>query len=279
MSILNFIPEVWVARMEYFRKQATVFGGIVSSEFNGKIIALNQTLTVRIPGQITISDYVKGADISLEEPTGFETEVTIDTGKQWGVGIDDVDAAVCDVNLLNEYTSDAGYRLAVLQDTYVLSKYAGAALTYGSTATPIDVTKANILATMGRIGRVMSDNKLPAENRWMVVPPWFIEKLVLAGLDLKTDNTELFNNGFVGKVLGINLRVSTNVQTVDTTKYKCLAGYGTRGIAFIQGLSKTKAVEEVKQFREGVIGMTYYGGKVFRPDELMCVTLTEGTEA
>lgn len=278
MSIANFTREIWEARLEYFRRQATVFEGIVNRQYEGQITGINQTLTVRVPGQVTIRNYTRDTDLTLENVGGTETELTIDTEKYWGVKMNDVDAVQVNVNVMDEYLSDAGYRIALLQDDYVLGKYTDVGLTWGSTASPVDVTAASVLEDLSNINLTMDEADIPEEGRWMIAPPWFIQKLILAELLQKTSNEAVMTNGRVGKVLGFDLRKSNRVPTVDTTKYKILAGYGNAGITFVNGYTKTKATELPLQFMEGVLGLHVYGGKVMRPDNVLCFTCTKGTE-
>jgi hypothetical protein len=279
MAITNFIPEIWEARIERYVRQGTVFEGIINRNYEGEITGTESVVRVNTVGGVTINDYEKDSDIVLEELQTAGDEMRIDTKKYWGAKTSDVDSAQINISMLDEAASDAGYKIALLQDTYILSKYADASLTYGTTASPIDVTTANIFAFFARITRLFDEADLPEQNRWMVIPPWLVEKMVLTKIIAATDNTAVIDNGKVANFMGWDLRRSNRIQKVDTTKYKLMAGIGTIPISFASALLKTEAFRPEKRFEDAIKGLTVYGGKVMRPDYLMCITATEGTEA
>lgn len=277
MSVQTFIREIWESRLEYWRRQATVFEGIVNRRYDGALTGVNQTVTIRTPGAITIKDYTVDTNLTLETVTGLATELTVDQQKYWGVKINDVDRVQADVNLMDEYVKDAGYRIALEQDDLVLALYGDVGMTYGTTATPIDITSLNILDTLSEVNLLMDQADLPENDRWAVVSPWVIQKLIKAEITLNTDNSASIANGKVGRVLGFDLRKSNRVPTITTTKYKMFFGYGNTGIAFVNAYVNTKAAVPELQFYEGVLGLHIYGSKVMRPDTVLCLTATKGS--
>lgn len=278
MSILNFIPEVWEARVERFVRQATVFDGIVNRNYEGVIKGLGSEVHINTVGGITLKDYTVDTDIVLEELTTAGDTLTIDQAKYWGAKTNDVDAAQVNINMLDEATSDAGYKLALAQDTFILNKATEASLKYGTTSVPIDVTVASLFSFFARIGRLFDEANMGDMARWLIISPWLAEKMVLAKIIAATDNTVTIENGKIGSFMGFELRKSNRVKITSSTKYHLMAGIGTLPISFADALLETEAFRPEKRFEDAIKGLAIYGGKVLRPDYLMEIVCTEGTE-
>jgi hypothetical protein len=101
----------------------------------------------------------------------------------------------------------------------------------------------------------------------MVVPPWFAQKMVLAGIIRNTDNSAQIMSGrapvnFMGFNVYVSNNVSGGVPAADNCKIMC--GYsGT--IALVVQLLNVEAVRPAKQFTDLVKGLLVYGIKVVRP--------------
>lgn len=280
MSVLNFIPEVWEARIERYQQRTSVFEGLVNTRYEGVIEGLNSKVKINTLGGVTLREYTKGSDITLEELDSAQTELTIDQAKYWAVFTHDVDKVQMNVNLIDEASADAGQKISMAKDEYVLGKYGAAGLTYGTTDAPIDILSTNIIQFFARMNRIFDDALLPENGRWIVVPNWFVEKMVLAKINISTSNDGTITNGRVaGNFMGWDIRRSSNISTVTTTKYKCLAGVTNYAISFVNALAETQAFRPEKRFEDAIKGLYVYGGDVIRPDYLCCATLTEGTEA
>jgi len=61
MSLDNFIPEVWSARLFVNLKKAHVFPGLVNTDYEGEISNLGDKVRINNIGDITIRDYTKNS--------------------------------------------------------------------------------------------------------------------------------------------------------------------------------------------------------------------------
>lgn len=106
--------------------------------------------------------------------------------------IDDVDAVQTDLDLMNKFAADAGERLKVAIDTdcfdYIstlahadnISATAGAIsanIDMGGAGAPVAVTSTNATDLIVDINTVLDEQSIPSENRWVVLPAWFIAML------------------------------------------------------------------------------------------------------
>lgn len=119
---------------------------------------------------------------------------------------------------------------------------------------------------------------MPEDGRWLVIPPWFKTKLLLAKA-LVTDNgaaADAFTNGKVGRVGGFDLYESNNVSN-DGTTYYIMAGT-KKAISFAAQVNKVEAYRPEASFSDAVKGLYVYGAKVVYPDALAVLTATVGSE-
>ena len=94
MSVKNFIPQIWSARLLEHLDKAHVYANLVNRDYEGEIRNFGDTVKVNQIGDITIKDYTKGSDI--EDPDdldGTQQILTINQSKYFNFGIDDVDNA------------------------------------------------------------------------------------------------------------------------------------------------------------------------------------------
>jgi hypothetical protein len=179
---------------------------------------------------------------------------------------------------------EASYAIADTIDQFVLGLYAQAGVTnttyMGSAGSPISVSSGNVILTLSYAGRYLSEKNVPNPNRFMVIPPWLHQKMLLAeigGISAtavpKTFDNGALTSGFVGQALGFNFLLSNNTQ-LSGTGNAVLCGNPT-AISYAGQVSKVKPVDLQDSFGEGVKGLYVYGAKVVRPDALGCLHLVE----
>jgi hypothetical protein len=119
------------------------------------------------------------------------------------------------------------------------------------------------------------------DGRFLIVPPWFYQKMVLAQINLKTDNTGIISSGFVGSYLGFNIYMSNNVsvKTASTNAgSRIMAGY-TGSITFADQLLNVEAYRPETSFTDAIKGLYVYGAKVVRPETLAVLRADYTAEA
>ena len=80
-----------------------------------------------------------------------------------------------------------------------------------------EIDSAVAISTITGIARQMDEKNAPRAGRVMVLPPWFVEKLVLAKIIRDTDNSATMTNGYLGNYLGFEMYMSNNIVASGTT--------------------------------------------------------------
>jgi hypothetical protein len=124
----------------------------------------------------------------------------------------------------------------------------------------------------------MTDLNVPAEGRWLVIPPWMHTKLLLAEVIQRTNNDAVFTNGKITNAFGFDIRESNKVPNTNAADYKILAGTN-EAISFAQQLVNVEAYRPEKAFRDAIKGLQVYGGKVLQPKALCVLRASIAAEA
>lgn len=135
----------------------------------------------------------------------------------------------------------------------------------------------NILA----VAEELNSNNVPMQGRFIVVPPWFVTKLVLAGIAQETNNDGTWNNGFITQALGFNIYMSNNVSigTPSTgAKTRIIAGTND-GWAFAEQINSVEAFRPETKFADAVKGLYLYGAKVVKAESLCTLYADKTAEA
>lgn len=277
MSLTNFIPQIWSARLLENLRKNLVFGqtGVINRDYEGEIRAYGDTVKINSIGPVTVADYVKNTDIAAPETlTDAQRTLVIDQAKYFNFQIDDVDAAQQNPKVMDAAMREAAYALADKADQYLASLYVNAGLTIGDDTTPIVPTATTAYETLVDASIKLDENNIPRTGRYAVVPPWFY------GLLLKDDrfvkagtatSDQVLRNGEVGQAAGFTIYVSNNIANTTGTKYKIMVGH-PMATTFAEQINKVEAYRPEKRFADAVKGLYLYGAKVIRPEALLVIT-------
>ena len=277
MSIATFIPTIWEARLLAHLDKALVYGNLVNRDYEGDIRQQGDTVKINQIADITVKDYKKGTDITIDDVDGTPTTLTISQDKYFAFKVEDVDQAQANVNLVDAAMARASYAMRDVVDQYIASFYASAGVTdgLGNDTTPLSITSATkAYESLVDMKGALDDANVPADGRFVVVPSQFYgfmlkdSRFVAAGTT-KTDN--VLANGYIGTAAGFQIYQSNNVPNTKGAQYKVLAG--TRAaISFAQQITSTEALRMEKAFSDMVRGQLVYGAAVVQPKALACMT-------
>ncbi|MDO6355118.1 P22 phage major capsid protein family protein [Caloramator sp. CAR-1] len=277
MSLNNFIPQIWSARLLENLRKNLVFGqaGVVNRDYEGEIRAYGDTVKINSIGPVTVADYTKNTDINPPETlSDAQRTLVIDQAKYFNFLIDDIDAAQQNPKVMDAAMAEAAYALADKADQYLASMYVYAGSTIGNDTTPIIPTASTAYEYLVDAAIKLDENNIPRSNRWVIIPPWFY------GLLLKDDrfvkagtatSDQVLRNGEVGQAAGFTVYLSNNVANTSGTKYKIMAGH-PMAITFAEQINKVEAYRPEKRFADAVKGLHLYGAKVIRPEALVVIT-------
>lgn len=286
MSVKNFIPQLWSARLQQHLDKQHVYGNVVNRDYEGEIKAYGDTVKINQLGNITISDYTRNKDMAdAEELTGVQKLLVIDQAKSFNFQIDDVDNAQTNPKLMDSAMQRASYALNDVTDKFIANMYTevDSKNVIGSDDAPIVLdNKANtaydILVDMSIL---LDEANVPMEGRFCIVPPW------VHGLLRKDDRfvhaTEMgdsiLRNGLIGEAGGFAIYKSNNVPNADGSKYKIMGGH-QMAISFAEQIVEVEAYRPEKRFADAVKGLHVYGAKVIQPTALVVTTANKkGAEA
>lgn len=288
MAIDNFIPEIWSQKIFQDFDKAFVFGQIVNRDYEGDISAQGDTVKINAVGPITVSDYTKNSTsgVALEVLTGADMTLVIDKADYFAFFVDDVDKAQTKPKVMGEAMRKAAVKMAETADHRVAELYASAGFAF--TSASIGPTAAPEMLTS--IHRKLDEYSVPFDGRWVVVPPWLYEKILLANIGFapatggfmgNVDGTEAFTAGRVGRVLGYDVYMSNNLEAhasdVSTTRAHYVMA-GTRdAITFADQIVSVEAFRPETMFSDAVKGLHVYGMKVVAPKALVTFPAFEST--
>lgn len=278
MSITNFIPTIWSARLLRHLDKKHVYANLLNRDYEGEIKSYGDTVKINQIGDVTIKDFQKGKDIDTpEELSGDQLMLTIDQGKYFNFGIEDVDAAQVNPKLMDKAMMRAAYGMNDVTDRFaanLLYVGADAVNVLGTDASPIVPTASDAYDTLVDLSTLLTEANVPMDGRWVVVPAWFHglllkdKRFVGNGTDY---NKAILEGGEVGVASGFRVSLSNNVPNTEGAKYKIIAGTNEAG-SYAEQILKTEAYRPEKRFSDAVKGLHVYGAKVLQPKCLAVLT-------
>ncbi len=278
MSVTNFIPTIWSARLLRHLDKKHVYANLLNRDYEGEIKNYGDTVKINQIGDVTIKDYEKNKDIAApEELTGEQLMMTIDQAKYFNFGIDDVDAAQVNPKLMDKAMMRAAYGMNDVTDQFAASLlYTGAdaANVLGTDDSPIVPTADDAYDALVDMSTLLTEANVPMEGRWIVVPAWYHglllkdRRFVGNGTDY---NKAILEGGEVGVAAGFRVSLSNNVPNTTGAKYKIIAGTNEAG-SYAEQILKTEAYRPEKRFSDAVKGLHVYGAKVLQPKCLAVLT-------
>lgn len=263
MAIDNFIPEVWAAGVTQEFQANQVVIPTLSNAFTGNATA-GSTVHIINATTPTIADYSATRTINPEALADTEVQLTIDQERAFSVNVDDVDRVQASSEF-GPWVEAAGKGLAEAAEEYVIQT----ALLVGATnsnPTDIVVNSAETALTAVRTMRKdMSNAKVPASDRFLVVSPDFADYLI-QGLDdvsVAGQDSEL-RNGVIGRLYGFTVLESALVD-YSGNSVGAMAYHGDM-VAFVSQIERVESLRNQSKFADIVRGLLVFGAKTIKSD-------------
>lgn len=271
MTIKNFIPTIWSARLLANLDKKLVYGNVVNRDYEGEISGLGDRVKINQIGPIAIKDYLTGDGAAKkladpEEVTSTQQELVIDQAKYFNFKVDDIDAAQANVGLVDKAMDRASYAIGDVIDQHIASFVKDAGVKVGSSTTPIDVDIANAYDQLVDLAVALDENNVTRAGRFAIIPAWYLG--MLSKDPRFTKDFKVLENGVIdgADVAGFNLRMSNNVP-VTAKKYSILAGT-EQAISYAGQITNIEPYRPEKTFADAVKGLFVYGAKVVEPKAL-----------
>jgi hypothetical protein len=141
---------------------------------------------------------------------------------------------------------------------------------------------ANPTMVIARMARLLDQQNVDTQGRWLVVDPVFIE--VLKDEDSKLLNSDFGGSGLqnglvVNNLHGFQVYVSNNLPTIGTgsgtvggtnaDNYGVIVAGHSSAVATAEQINKTETYRDPDSFADIVRGMHLYGRKILRPEALV----------
>jgi hypothetical protein len=150
-------------------------------------------------------------------------------------------------------------------------------------ATSVSTAAVTPMVIINRMARLLNQQQVDTQDRWLVVDPIFMELLgdensKLVNADFNA--AELKNGLALTSLGGFRLYVSSNLPAVGTGAGTSgtanqnanfgviVAGHGS-AVATAEQLSKTETYRDPDSFADIVRGMHLYGRKILRPEAIV----------
>jgi hypothetical protein len=279
MSIDNFKPQIWAAKLLENLSHDHVYAQLANRDYEGEIKAFGDSVRINSIGRVNVSAYTPNSTtITWQELQDASQVLAIDKNYYYAFYVEDVDDAQTKPKVMNDAMKEASWGLVETAEDLI------SAILYNGTATANILTAVTVgtgsgdddaYETIVDLGVKLDEANVPRVGRWVVIPPWY------RGL-LKKDprftsfgtpeNLAMLRGKPIGAIDNFEIFISNNVPTSGSAYY-VQAGY--KGAwSYAEQLLKTEALRIQTAFRDGIRGQHVWGAKVTRPDGLAYVLAT-----
>jgi len=288
----KFTPAVWSTKMLVKFLSSTVMPAIANRNYESEIKNVGDRVIIRTTPDMEIYDYDKGANLTIQRPESANTDFTVDYAKYFNIICDDIDVYQSDLDLMNQWSSDAGYRMkkaidvlileAIIDDADAANKgnsagYDSDDIELGTSGSPKTVTKANILELIVDLDTVLDEQDAPPDGRWLVIPPWMrgmILKSDLKDASLSGDGQSILRNGRIGSIGSFDIYIS-NLLYKSSGVFSPLAGQ-KHGLSFASQLTKVEKRSPDNTFGTVIRGLNVFGFKTLKEAALINMYVSKG---
>jgi hypothetical protein len=287
-----FLPAIYSKKVLNFFRKASVAEAITNTDYEGEISAFGDSVRIIKEPVISVSSYTRGSNTTATKLTDQEVNLVVDTANAFKFIVDDIETSMSHVNFKEVAASSAAYALRDAFDTAVIAAgftgvstsspdhtlgtdsatHLGAGVYDGSGAVGLDVTDP--LDLLARMAKLLDEQNVPEEGRWIVAPPSFYEQLSQSGSKLLSVDFNAgqgsIRNGLVtsGKLRGFSMYKSNNVATPSNADGKLLAGHMS-AICTAQTITSTEVIRDPDSFGDICRGLHVFGAKVLRDEALV----------
>ena len=289
-----FLPAIYSKKVLNFFRKASVAEAITNTDYEGEISAFGDSVRIIKEPVISVSAYTRGADTTATKLTDQEINLVVDSANAFKFIVDDIETSMSHVNFKEVAASSAAYALRDAFDAAVIAAgFAGLSAsapnhvlgadddttgtvvgTYDEAAKSINLLINDPLDVLAHMAKLLDEQNVPEEGRWVVAPPSFYEQLSKSGSKLLSVDFNAgqgsIRNGLVtsGLLRGFSMYKSNNIAATAAADGKILAGHMS-AICTAQTITSTEVIRDPDSFGDIVRGLHVYGAKVLRPDALV----------
>lgn len=277
MSLTRFIPAVWSARLLANLEKTLIYGQpqVVNRDYEGEISEYGDRVYIHGIGEIAVADYSRDVTtVNYQLLDDSRTELVINQSKYFAFRVDDLDKAQQKPKVIDAASQKATNTLAGVADRHLAGLYTGAGLVIDDGAgASVQLTAANVYSFAVRASVMMDEANVPAEGRYMIVPPWVAGLMLMDDKFLLKADPKQILNGQVAQAAGFSILKSNNVPMTPGVAPAPDVWHITAGtsaaISYAEQIGKTEGLRLQDSFSDAVRGLHLYGAKVMQPKALL----------
>lgn len=215
MSITNFKPTIWSARIQANLDKSLVALNLVNRDYESE--AQSGSVRINQLGDVAVSTHTKGNTVTYGSPASSQKTLTLNQRKIAGFTVDDLDAVQSNINVVERYAGRLGYALADDIDFSIFSQYT----TAGMPDVAIDVTTVSASevrdAFADMAANVMAENLMG--RKWVALRPKVLAAMMKdTSITQATDRgDEILARGAIGNFMGFDLYPSNSINGTGVT--------------------------------------------------------------
>lgn len=281
MAMVNVIPELWAAEMVELLQENLVSGAIANTTIAQKLQMEGDQFHIPVAGEVTTSAYDEATTtINYEDPTDTVKTLTVDQDFYGAIKITHKELKQANQDWQKVYAKRLTNRLLDRIDTYVFSLYGSAGITSfesGSTDWALGTSGEDFDNLIADLHYDLDSVDASTSGRYMVGPPNFVQAARLhAGARATALGDDVSLNGLVSKYMGMDIYMSNNLTNETSTNHG-LCGIAKESIALAVQIdpSDIEVMPLEGKFAMGIRARALFGGVVYRPTDLIDVSLNE----
>lgn len=268
-----FKQELWAQAIQNALDEITGLKSHSDYSYTGEIKYGNK-LNITGSARPTVGNYVIGTGITIEDFSGVNIQLEIDTMKYVAMKFDDVDLAQSIPSVMENQCRENAKYLHYEADKKVADTIKDAyddGVVKASTTAAVSLTKANAVEEIEKALVKLYEKNVPAtENLWGEFTPKFVSLLRQNLITDLTNNVELAKQGAVGTYAKVAVCME-NLLPGNGTNEKYNIIRTSKAVAFAGQIDKVEKMRMENQFADLFRALYVCGCKVVRPDEIIII--------
>lgn len=280
------IPTLFASAYLVAFYATSMYSEIANTNYEGMISAQGDKVTIAELPDISIADHAANDIVQPEHLTPTSQDLLIDKGKRYAFTVDAVHAKQSHIDFASAWGTHAGKKLReaidqnFLQTIYASAAAENAGTTAGAQSSAYDlggvatndphvVTSANAAEFLANCASVLSEQNVPSDDRWIVVPVWLASRIKtsdLANVMTTGDTKGMSRTNSIGSLFGMKIFESNNLAyDAGDSAHSCVFGW-KGGVTFATQLVENEVITNPWGFGKLVRGLHVYGFKVTHPE-------------
>ena len=257
----NFVPAIYSQKVLKFFRRSSVAEAITNTDYSGEFENFGDTVNIIKEPTISVSSYTRGSTVNTQDLADDQIQLIVDQGNYFAFKVDDIEERHSHLNFESLATSSGAYTLKKAYDYNILKNiYDNAATSAADTGTdssPLTgaattLTGDELANVISAAAKVLDENDVPYENRWLVADPEFFEVLRAASAKIMD-----------ASVTGESGSASHTFASTNGGEHIFLYGHMS-AVATASHIAKTEVIRDPDSFSDIVRGLHVFGRKVLR---------------